>query len=218
MSDYPLDPLGRFSLQSIHKQKCWLCYGAVPFSEMEIDHIIPESLRKNPETLKRTLDDFGLPTEFDLNSLSNLLPAHSLCNKQKRAHIFRATPIIQYWLDRASCKAQRVRDERIRLMKDRELEKAIAIIETNIDDLTEEQIERVAMPYAAANSSPVLVISAGDDKGGEAMSYMQPQHRYVPPPEFLVTSDTGVIFDQEPRESRDASFLYQIEHKGPKDE
>ncbi len=215
MSDYPLDKIGRYALFTIHQQKCWLCYETLLLGDMEIDHILPDNLQKNVAELDKALEEFGLPSNFDLNSLDNLLPSHARCNNQKRKHVFRATPLIQFWLDQAASKAQCVRDLRMKYITDQELEKAIATVESRKGDLTLEQIDRLAMPYASANSTSVLVVDTGtvDSKGNDIMTYTigESFHKYVPPKKFLVTSDTGVVFDQEPRESRDAIFRYHIE-------
>jgi hypothetical protein len=215
MSDYPLDQLGRYALLTIHKQKCWLCYEPVSLPDMEADHMVPESLATEKSKLEEAFYNFGLPSNFDLHSLCNLLPSHHRCNKQKLQHVFRPTPLIQYWLDQAASKAQDVRDLRQKLMSDRALEKAIATIESRQDELTPEQIRRVALPYASANSSPMMTGTINENIDDGYMSYSDDKSalRYVPPRRFLVTPSTSVIFDQEPREIPDADFHYIVEKK-----
>jgi 5-methylcytosine-specific restriction endonuclease McrA len=92
--------------------KCWLCGKPVNFVEMEVDHILPESLLNDQSALDAALTAFGLPLEFELNSFENWLPAHRRCNAEKREHIFRPTPIIQVWIDRAREKAEAAREAR----------------------------------------------------------------------------------------------------------
>lgn len=50
---------------------------------LEIDHIIPEHFSESPSRLAAALVDLNLPSSFDLNAFSNLLPSHKNCNSKK---------------------------------------------------------------------------------------------------------------------------------------
>lgn len=58
------------------------------WDDLHFDHVIPELYLKDIEKLKQILDDFGIPNDFDLNELNNLVPAHSRCNIRKSAELF----------------------------------------------------------------------------------------------------------------------------------
>ena len=94
------------------------------------DHILPEHLLNDWDQLQRILAQFGLPTDFDLNSFENWLPAYGPCNRKKRGHVFRPTPIIQLYLDRARDRAPVARKEVEKTRSDQEIGKALAILTT----------------------------------------------------------------------------------------
>lgn len=52
---------------------------------MEIDHILAESLLNDLALLSTTLIDHGLPRNFDLTCLDNLVPTCRACNRRKQA-------------------------------------------------------------------------------------------------------------------------------------
>ena len=71
-----------------HKEKCAYCGELIPFNDLEIDHILPESLLDNPEKLEKIKLEYGLGSEFDINNYSNWLPSCSSCNNRKRNRPF----------------------------------------------------------------------------------------------------------------------------------
>lgn len=66
-----------------HGKRCFYTSTPVPFSELHIDHIIPERLENQPEELERLLRDYGLPESFDLHGYENLVPATAQQNMRK---------------------------------------------------------------------------------------------------------------------------------------
>ncbi|HEX7289279.1 MAG TPA: hypothetical protein VF532_24055 [Candidatus Angelobacter sp.] len=62
----------------------------------------------SPKELERVLSELGLPPDFELNSLLNLLPAHSNCNSVKTSKVFRPDNA-RFFLERAASKEASVR-------------------------------------------------------------------------------------------------------------
>lgn len=118
----------RWAVFNAHGERCWLCREPVMFLEMEVDHILPESLGHTPK-LSDVLTDFGLPPEFDLNSYENLMPACRRCNGRKRDTVFRATPAIQLELQYASERVDRAREIEKRFANRRDIERAVATLQ-----------------------------------------------------------------------------------------
>ena len=98
----------RYAIYTVHGEKCYMCGTPIDLLSMEVDHILPESLIENSELLSKTLNEYGLPNDFDLQSILNLLPSCSPCNKRKRETIFNPTPRIQIELQRAKSKKEEV--------------------------------------------------------------------------------------------------------------
>jgi hypothetical protein len=176
---------------------------------MEVDHILPESLLQDRSALKAALTDFGLPLDFELNSFENWLPAHGLCNTTKRQHVFRPTPIIQVWIDRARTKAEAARKTCDTCANERKIERAIGILCTGKNALPANLLDPVIQHYATANSEPKIVFGQTVDKS--KLEWMQGiPTQYVPPTELRLGPGIVVIFDDEPKPSPTGPFTYTI--------
>jgi 5-methylcytosine-specific restriction endonuclease McrA len=83
-----LTPQVRYAYYIIYDKKCSYCSKQILYENLEIDHIIPLSLNKNPQKLKKLLDEikktYPLAPDFSLKNHLNLLPACKNCNAQKR--------------------------------------------------------------------------------------------------------------------------------------
>lgn len=77
----------RTTLWEAYNRRCFFCKQVIDFRNMEVDHIIPQSLWKKPEKLKKVLKKLGLNEYFEKNSYYNLVPTHSSCNIDKNNRI-----------------------------------------------------------------------------------------------------------------------------------
>jgi 5-methylcytosine-specific restriction endonuclease McrA len=100
----------RYAVFTIHGEKCYLCDEPVSLRDVEIDHVLPESLLHDPVRLSKILDDFGLPANFNLNSYQNWKPSHGHCNRKKLDQVFKPTPMIQLHLEDAERLAGRAKE------------------------------------------------------------------------------------------------------------
>jgi hypothetical protein len=73
----------RYAFWQQHKKKCAWCRKYMRETEVILDHIIPLSLKNDPEQLKRVLSKFELAADFDLDGYGNLVPCHAECNRLK---------------------------------------------------------------------------------------------------------------------------------------
>jgi hypothetical protein len=213
MARYAFKPEERWAVFSTHGSKCWLCYQPVNFHQMEVDHILPESLLKDQSALDAALTDFGLPSNFELNSFENWLPAHRHCNALKREDVFRPTPIIQLWIDRARKKAPAARDARDKSANTRKIEQAIGMLSTGENALPPDLLDSVIQHYASANSEPVIVIGQPVDKSKLDWTQGIPT-QYVPPKEVQLGPHLTIIFDEAPKLSPTGPFTYRISTEG----
>lgn len=72
----------RAGLWRAYERRCFFCKARVEFADLEIDHLLPESLA-NDQLLRELLCRLGLPLDFDLCCLRNLVPTHAHCNRRK---------------------------------------------------------------------------------------------------------------------------------------
>lgn len=146
MSAYKFSPAERAAIYSTHGEKCYLCSKLLNLKTMEVDHIIPEFLIAKPKKLQTALNAFGLPSDFDLKSFANWLPACRPCNGTKNDIVFEPTPIVQVHLQRASVKAADAQALAAETVSKRKIENALNVLERARDDgtLDEEVIQTLS--------------------------------------------------------------------------
>jgi len=85
---YPLKPLEREALWEAHNRLCYYCRQSLGLRSMETDHLVPQDRANNAELWSETLKELGLPKDFDIDCLDNLVPACRLCNADKLNRAF----------------------------------------------------------------------------------------------------------------------------------
>ena len=88
------DTKTRLALWNANQRKCFYCAEPVFYRDLEIDHIVPE--KTTVEQLMELRSRIGLPTDFALNSLYNLVPTHHGCNNRKGGVMMDDQVIIYY--------------------------------------------------------------------------------------------------------------------------
>jgi hypothetical protein len=116
-----------------HGRKCAYCWEPVSLRNVEIDHIIPESLAEQPDNLANLLQQIGLPATFDLRSDLNLVPACSGCNTMKRARTF-SPPREIILLEIAAQKSPRVASLRAQFALEVDANKHLDPLATAVDN------------------------------------------------------------------------------------
>lgn len=90
MSNQQLSLQFREALWDVHDQRCLYCKTSLLFTEMEVDHVIPEQLLSSPSTLANLKVEMGLLPSFDVLGYENLAPSCRKCNGQKHGRPFPA--------------------------------------------------------------------------------------------------------------------------------
>ncbi|MCC5882078.1 MAG: HNH endonuclease [Halomonas sp.] len=129
MARYSFSSTERYAVYSVHGERCYLCGIPIDLKSMEVDHILPEALLKDPERLSEILEMFGLDVEFDLNSYANWMPACRRCNGKKRDTIFNPSPIVQIMLQQADEKAAVAKDRARETLSKAKLSRALNVLE-----------------------------------------------------------------------------------------
>ena len=88
-----------------HERKCAYTGKLLDVSNFHIDHIIPESLAKDPAVLESKIATLDLSANFDLHGYENLLPCHPRANLQKRDSLLSST---HYFLSIAASKKAKI--------------------------------------------------------------------------------------------------------------
>lgn len=103
MSDYNFSEAEKVAIWRGDGEKCFYCRIPVRYSELQIDHIVPEKI---PSC---TLADLKpvLPSEFTINAVQNWVTCHQDCNIRKSVSVFETTALL-YYIQMASRRAEKV--------------------------------------------------------------------------------------------------------------
>lgn len=126
------------------------------FAELEIDHLIPESLSNDPGVLQALLARLGLPPNFDLRSLDNLVPTHRECNRRKSDLAF-SEASLRYYLELIRTRLPRVRKEIDRIAVQAANERLLTSLSDRIERgyLSRDEVLRVVPVPSDGPSEPV---------------------------------------------------------------
>lgn len=74
----------RYAIWKAHNHLDFYSGNIIEYGMLEIDHIIPISLKQCPEELNSVLKQLGLPENFELDSLHNYVPTTKTSNNKKK--------------------------------------------------------------------------------------------------------------------------------------
>jgi hypothetical protein len=98
MAKYAFTSIQRMAIWKAYKSKCAYCGELLRFNDLEIDHFLPESLLGNSDELERTKLEYGLDSEFEINSYYNWIPSCRKCNRTKSDRVY-SKPATFYFLE-----------------------------------------------------------------------------------------------------------------------
>jgi hypothetical protein len=128
MSRHTFTEVERYVVFTVHGETCYICKKLVNLNTMEVDHVIPESLKECPSRLAAALADLGRRSDFDLNSYANWMPSCRRCNNLKRDAVFEPTLEVQLILQRAADKATKAQKIAEKAVSDRQISQAINLL------------------------------------------------------------------------------------------
>jgi len=129
---------------------------------MEIDHIIPDSISKDKPVFEQLLHRFELPSDFDVNSLLNLVPTHGSCNRRKSDTQF-SDSSLRYYLELVDKKHSHVKEQIERLNIQTQNEHLLISIAQRIEKrlISTQEVDQFLSPYRAPTainiSEPIVV-------------------------------------------------------------
>ncbi len=152
MSNYAFNQRERHAVYTVHRQRCYVCGQALTMKTVQIDHVVPKHVGHDAQRLKEVCDDLGLPADFDVNSYENWLPACAECNGKKREMVWKPSLLAQVVLQRAVERAPKAREVASRLVSDRKIASAVAVLaaadeDDELPDDTKEQLRPLLEAY-----------------------------------------------------------------------
>ena len=125
-----------------YEGKCFYSNEPLRYKEMHIDHIIPQGLSK--EEFKKVISILGLPEDFNVNSLYNLVPCNPNVNEVKNKNIYPETFLGHCIYDKTSKKVDKVKSRIEQLKKDKNIDKALAKLVAIVEGaIGKEELERI---------------------------------------------------------------------------
>jgi hypothetical protein len=185
-----------------HKAVCPYCDELIELlADLEIDHIIPESLSN--EALTTLLKELGKP-DLDIQSYYNWFPSHPWCNRRKRA-IVPAKTSLHFWLMIAENKVPSVLEEERKFERQARANDALAAVARQIETgaltigIVNAVLSRTQLPAARKFDPTILSFSIH-------LAKVKPSDpKYDSPVEILLNQDTadaqGAAFSAETLES-----------------
>lgn len=180
------DAAFRLAAWKAWNERCAWCHNPLDFADLEIDHLIPKSLKGSDR--KQALDTHGLPYDYDLDSTDNLAPAHGHpCNSAKAGKPLPDSPRIALLRDEAARLAPEIERAAARHRKARRLQEAVAVIDAaDPNNLTPRQRENVVRASSIIAARLGVGTTARVHRAVDAHDYVAPDVR-----------DVGLIFGME---------------------
>jgi 5-methylcytosine-specific restriction endonuclease McrA len=125
VSKYRFSSEQKFALWRVYNHKCSYCAEPIRLLDVTVDHILPEYLAENPDELRRLITRFNLGKDFSINDYCNWAIACPSCNNKKSTSIFETAP---YYISLARRNASKAREQEQRAIKNKEFDKALAIV------------------------------------------------------------------------------------------
>lgn len=94
----------RLAIYEAYKGRCFYTGKPMSYTDFEVDHVIPESLASEIETIKERL---GLGDDFDINSVENLVPSRPGVNLRKKGQLFADNTLLLYFEQTKAKKANK---------------------------------------------------------------------------------------------------------------
>lgn len=117
----------RVAIWTAHSKRCAYCGEPLRYADLEIDHILPQSLTRTPGKLNKLISERALATDFSVAALGNLLPAHRICNSKKRDRVFNESNA-RFFLEIADQKLRSVEDLIRKLELEASRDKLLALV------------------------------------------------------------------------------------------
>lgn len=102
-----MTPVLRWAIFVQWPEKCVWCTKPLVLVDMEVDHLIPKSLKG--DELQEVLSAHGLPDSYDVEAEENFAPSCGGCNTYKHKHAPPTSPVVSELLKDAASRAEAVR-------------------------------------------------------------------------------------------------------------
>lgn len=120
MAKHRFNACERFAVWRAYDGVCFWCGKPVVFNDMEVDHLIAESLADKPLEFAALLKSLSLPETYSVNDYPNWVAACGDCNGRKGAATFAPAPMILFLLEKTVKVGEACRAYATELLSDRQ--------------------------------------------------------------------------------------------------
>lgn len=127
------NPIVRAALYIEHDGKCFYEGLPIRFQDIQIDHIIPKYLEGSEELIKK-LKTLGLPEDFNINSIYNLVPCRPNINQVKNKKEYPDEFLAHCIHMRTTMKAEKIKDRIKKLTTEYKSDKKLAKLTSMLNE------------------------------------------------------------------------------------
>lgn len=152
----------KHALWESYERKCFYCGELIKsWENLEIDHIIPRSLKDKPEKFESLKKEFGIESDFEIDSYYNLVPTNSYCNKRKSNQIFNNKKQLLFFLNLVEKKIEKIEQIEKKIIKERNKSNELSRLGINIENklLNRKEILEFIKKIPSENLQEPLIIS-----------------------------------------------------------
>lgn len=153
MSDYHFSEAEKVAIWRADGEKCFYCQTPVAYSELQVDHIVPEKIPSVKLAELRPV----LPANFEINSIKNWVTCHQGCNIRKSAFVFETNTLL-FYIQMASKRADKVQ----KILDEFEVERDNGRLLSTLSVRIEEGHLNVTAVLAALGNVPVSEQTGAD--------------------------------------------------------
>ncbi|MBK1809515.1 hypothetical protein JHL18_02500 [Clostridium sp. YIM B02505] len=139
-----IDSHVRQAIFDVYGGKCFYTGKPLEFVDMQIDHIIPESIKDDKKILEELIKRCGLRSDFEINSLYNFVPTNKHENLRKSNQIYSDTTIMNF-LELATKLVPKIEEQIIDLKKKSASQDELVSIKDYYDGIKESRKRAVTI-------------------------------------------------------------------------
>lgn len=125
----PSEELVRKAIWDVYNHKCFYTGDPLEYTKMELDHIIPESFKKRHDDFNMIISECGLSSDFEIDSLYNLVPTNKFENNRK-SDIKLSNITLMHYLELVKVKVPTIEITIEKLKKTRNFEDHLSLLKS----------------------------------------------------------------------------------------
>jgi hypothetical protein len=122
----------RAAIWRAHNRRCIYCTELITFSDLDVDHIVPDHLFDKESDLEPIVQSYNLPGNFEANGLTNLVPSHRHCNLQKLGQVLPKSRTLHF-LSIAEAKAAKAEQIEAEIKRQIERDNITGLLQVALD-------------------------------------------------------------------------------------